>query len=81
MTNMRYDIVTHPTKGAKWMMEQGISAYISHDDVVFSELSKLLAGKYCTKKFREFSRIILLRGSEADIGCLSGRRKLDRGSG
>jgi len=29
------------SEGAKWMMEQGISAYISHDDVVFSELKDL----------------------------------------
>ena len=47
MLSFFVDIVTHPTKGAKWMIEQGISAYISHKDVVFSELSKLLASKYC----------------------------------
>jgi len=29
------------SEGARWMMEQGISAYISHEDVVFSELKDL----------------------------------------
>ena len=73
--------ISHLTKGAKWMMEQGISAYISHEDVVSSELSKLLASKYCNTFYREFIKIMILRGSEAEIGWFSGCRKLDRGSG
>ena len=81
MLSFFVNIVTHPTKGAKWMMEQGISAYISHEDVVSSELSKLLASKYCNTFYRELIKIMLLRGSEADIGWFSGSRKLDRSSG
>ena len=33
------------TKGARWMMREGITAYISHEDVVDSDLSKILACK------------------------------------